>query len=254
MPSLSIISSTINEILMKIDILAIGVHPDDIELSCSGTLLKHIQQGYSVGLLDLTQGELGTRGTPKLRLEEAETARMMMGAHFRLNLGMADGFFEVSKENKLSIVQVLRTYQPTVVLANALRDRHIDHGRAAQLIHDACFLSGLQKIETLDDEGKPQERWRPKAVYHYIQDYHLPPDFVVDISDVIEQKIALIQAFHSQFYNPDSRELETPLTGSDFFEFIKARAKEYGRPAGFSYAEGFQVQRTVGVRSLLDLI
>ncbi len=254
MPSLHIISSTINEILMKTDILAIGVHPDDIELSCSGTLLKHIQQGYSVGLLDLTQGELGTRGTPELRLQEAAKARVMMGAAFRINLGMADGFFELSKENKLSIVQVLRAYQPTMVLANALRDRHIDHGRAAQLIHDACFLSGLQKITTFDEQGNPQQRWRPQAVYHYIQDYYLTPDLVVDISDVMERKIALIQAFHSQFYNPDSKELETPLTGSDFFEFIRARAKEMGRPAGFTFAEGFQTQRTIGVKNLFHLV
>jgi bacillithiol biosynthesis deacetylase BshB1 len=239
---------------MKIDILAIGVHPDDIELSCSGTLLKHIQQGYSVGLLDLTQGELGTRGTPELRLEEAAQAKVMMGAAFRINLGMADGFFELSKENKLSIVQVLRTYQPSLVLANALRDRHIDHGRAAQLIHDACFLSGLQKIATFDEQGNPQQRWRPQAVYHYIQDYHLTPDLVVDISDVIEQKVALIQAFRSQFHNPNSKELETPLTGSDFFEFIRARAKEMGRPAGFAFAEGFQTQRTIGVKNLLHLV
>lgn len=239
---------------MKTDILAIGVHPDDIELSCSGTLLKHIQQGYSVGLLDLTQGELGTRGTPELRLQEAAKARVMMGAAFRINLGMADGFFELSKENKLSIVQVLRAYQPTMVLANALRDRHIDHGRAAQLIHDACFLSGLQKITTFDEQGNPQQRWRPQAVYHYIQDYYLTPDLVVDISDVMERKIALIQAFHSQFYNPDSKELETPLTGSDFFEFIRARAKEMGRPAGFTFAEGFQTQRTIGVKNLFHLV
>lgn len=239
---------------MKIDILAIGVHPDDIELSCSGTLLRHIAQGKKVGLLDLTQGELGTRGSAPLRLQEAENARQLMGAEFRINLGMADGFFELTKANKLKIISVIRAYQPTIVLGNSIHDRHIDHGRAAKLIQDACFLSGLQKIETFDETGQAQDRWRPKALYHYIQDYYLTPDFVVDISEHIDQKIELIQAFRSQFHDPNSKELETPLTGSDFFAFIKGRAKDIGRPVGFAYAEGFKANRTIGVKDLLDLV
>jgi bacillithiol biosynthesis deacetylase BshB1 len=238
---------------MKVDILAFGAHPDDIELSCSGTLLHHIQQGYSVGLIDLTCGELGTRGTPELRLQEAEAARKKMGALVRENLNMADGFFTHSQENLLKIIAVLRKHQPSIVLANALSDRHIDHGKGAKLVADACFLAGLQKIETIDENGESQSRWRPRTLYHYIQDYSLKPDFVVDISTFIEQKIDLITTFASQFYDPNSKEPETPLTGSDFLDFIRGRAKDMGRTTGFSYAEGFNVSRTIGVKNLLQL-
>ncbi|MEM8523346.1 MAG: bacillithiol biosynthesis deacetylase BshB1 [Bacteroidota bacterium] len=238
---------------MKVDILAIGAHPDDIELSCSGTLLKHIDLGYTVGLLDLTRGEMGTRGTPELRLEEAENARKMMGAKFRKNLSMADGFFKNSKENQLKIIEIIREHQPDIVFANALNDRHIDHGKGAKVVADACFLSGLQKIETKGSDGKAQERWRPKAIYHYIQDRQLTPDLVVDISDYMERKIELILAFRSQFFDPDSNELETPLTGSDFFDLIKGKNKAFGRDASYSYAEGFNVTRTIGVRDLVKL-
>lgn len=238
---------------MKVDILAIGAHPDDIELSCSGTLLRHIDLGYSVGLLDLTQGELGTRGTPELRLEEAEKARQLMGARFRKNLKMADGFFRNNLEHQLKIIRVLRASQPTIVLANALRDRHIDHGRAADLIADACFLSGLQKIETYGEDGELQARWRPTAIYHYVQDRQLNPDLIVDISDYMERKIELISAFNSQFYDPDSDELETPLTGEDFFDYIKGKHKVFGRDANYSYAEAYNVQRTIGTKNLMHL-
>ncbi|MEM9888973.1 MAG: bacillithiol biosynthesis deacetylase BshB1 [Bacteroidota bacterium] len=238
---------------MKINILAIGAHPDDIELSCSGTLLKHIALGYTVGLLDLTKGEMGTRGTPELRLEEAEGARRKMGAAFRKNLAMADAYFRNSVENQLKIIRVLRAHQPDIVLANALEDRHIDHAKAAKLTADACFLSGLQKIETKDAEGNIQERWRPKAVYHYIQDRQLTPDFVVDISGYMEQKIELILSFRSQFHDPDSNELSTPLTGSDFFDLIKGKSKTFGRPASYAYAEGFNVARTPGIIDLMQV-
>lgn len=238
---------------MKVDILAVGAHPDDIELSCSGTLLKHIDLGYTVGLLDLTRGEMGTRGTPELRMEEAENARKMMGAEFRKNLWMADGFFECSKENKLKIIEVIREHQPDIVFANALKDRHIDHGRGADIVAEACFLSGLQKIETKDSNGKIQDRWRPKAIYHYIQDRQLTPDLVVDITDYIERKIELILAFRSQFYDPDSKELETPLTSSDFFDLIKGKNKTFGRDTNYTYAEGFNVTRTIGVQDLVKL-
>ena len=243
---------------MKVDILAIGVHPDDIELSCSGTLLRHLDQGKTVGLLDLTRGELGTRGSAEIRDEEAAAAAKLMGASFRLNLKMADGFFAYSKTNLLEIIRVIRSCQPDIVLANALNDRHPDHGRAAKLEADACFYSGLAKISTVDAEGNPQERWRPKAVYHYIQDFHLKPDFVVDISPYIDRKFELIYAFRSQFHVPGSneyhKELNSPISGEDFMEYMRSRAATYGRPSGFKYAEGFNIARTIGVKNLFDLV
>ncbi len=243
---------------MKTDILAIGVHPDDVELSCSGTLLKHIELGKKIGLLDLTRGELGTRGSAKIRSEEAANATRLMGALFRENLDLGDGFFTTGKENILKIVGSIRKYQPEIVLTNALDDRHPDHGRAAKLSSDACFFSGLAKIETRNEEGKTQTRWRPKAVYHYIQDRNLKPDFVVDITPFIDRKIALIQTFRSQFFNPDAlefeSELDSPISKEDFIEFIKGKGRVFGRPAGVEFAEGFNVGRTLGVRNLFDLI
>lgn len=244
--------------MKKVDILAIGVHPDDVELSCSGTLLKHIDQGKTVGLLDLSRGELGTRGSAEIRDVEAGNAYVKMGALFRHNLEMADGFFQPTKENILKIVQVIRSCRPTLVLANAVHDRHPDHGRAAQLISEACFFSGLQKIVTYDSAGQPQDRWRPDAVYHYIQDRNLKPDFVVDISDFIDQKVELILTYRSQFYLPEaeeySEELDSPISGKDFLDFLKAKAAAYGRDVGFTFAEGFTVERTPGVRDLFDLV
>jgi bacillithiol biosynthesis deacetylase BshB1 len=237
---------------MKLDILAIGVHPDDIELSCSGTLLSHIDQGKVVGLCDLTQGELGTRGSAALRLIEAENARRLMGAVCRENLAMADGFFEYSKENILKIVEVIRFYQPEIVIANALSDRHPDHGRAAKLVSDACFSAGLRKVETYR-EGISQEAWRPKVVYHYIQDNHIEPDFVVDITGFFIKKMELIRAFSSQFYDPESKEPDSPISGKDFMDFMESKARLFGRPAGFEHAEGFNVGRYIGVRDLFDL-
>ncbi|HMQ48481.1 MAG TPA: bacillithiol biosynthesis deacetylase BshB1 [Saprospiraceae bacterium] len=243
---------------MKIDILAIGVHPDDVELSCSGTLLRHILQGKKVGLLDLTRGELGTRGTAEIRDREAAEAAQLMGALFRKNLDMADGFFAYSEENLQKIIPVIREHQPEIVLANALSDRHPDHGRAAKLVADACFYAGLTKIATTDAVGNPQERWRPKALYHYIQDYYLEPDFVVDITPFMDQKIALVQTFRSQFYIPDDREytqeLSSPISGQDFIEYLRAKARTCGRPVGFEYAEGYLKARTIGVESLFHLV
>jgi bacillithiol biosynthesis deacetylase BshB1 len=243
---------------MKVDILAIGVHPDDVELSCSGTLLRHIDQGKTVGLLDLTRGELGTRGTAEIRDAEAAEAARLMGAAFRLNLEMADGFFQYGPENIKKIIQVIRSCQPEIVLANALDDRHPDHGRAAKLTADACFYSGLVKIPTYDAEGNRQERWRPKALYHYIQDRNLEPDFVVDISPYIEKKMELVKAFRSQFYVPDAKEyaqeLDSPISGKGFMDFLKAKAASYGRAANFDYAEAFNVDRTMGVNDLFDLV
>jgi bacillithiol biosynthesis deacetylase BshB1 len=242
---------------MKVSILAVGVHPDDVELGCSGTLLRQIALGHRVGLLDLSRGELGSRGSAELRDQEAARAAELMGAQFRKNLGMADGFFTHSRENLLSIIQVIRSCQPNLVLANALSDRHPDHGRAAKLVADACFYSGLSKIETFDEYGQPQKAWRPKAVYHYIQDHNLVPDFTVDITPYIDRKMELVLAFGSQFYNPAasgaSKEPETPISGKQFFEFLRAKAATYGRAAGFDYAEGFQVARTPGLTDLFDL-
>ncbi|MEM9919153.1 MAG: bacillithiol biosynthesis deacetylase BshB1 [Bacteroidota bacterium] len=238
---------------MKLDILAITAHPDDVELSCCGTLLHQIDLGHTVGLVDLTRGELGTRGTPALREKEANEAARKMGAKIRINLGMPDGFFTHNKENLLKIARVIRQYQPDIVLANALSDRHPDHGKGAKLIADAAFIAGLSKVKTRDNDGLLHERWRPRAIYHMIQDYTLKPDFVVDISPYIDKKMELILTFRSQFYDPDSSELDSPISGKDFLDFIRARARTFGRPAGFEFAEGFNVQRTIGVKDLFDL-
>lgn len=242
---------------MKIDILAIGVHPDDVELSCSGTLLRHIDQGKTVGLLDLTRGELGTRGNAEIRDQEAADAAQLMGAAFRKNLEMADGFFSHTPENIKKIIAVIRAHQPEIVLCNAVEDRHPDHGRAAKLTADACYYAGLVKIVTYGADGSPQERWRPKAVYHYIQDYNLKPDFVVDISEYIDRKLELVKAFRSQFFVPEAKEydkeLSSPISSKSFMDFLKAKASTYGRPAGFDFGEGFLAPRTVGVQDLFQL-
>jgi N-acetylglucosamine malate deacetylase 1 len=239
---------------MKLDILAIGVHPDDVELSCSGTLLNHIDKGYSVGLLDLTLGELGTRGNATIRTEEALEAAQKMGAKVREQLDIPDGFFTHNKENLLKIIHIIRKYCPTVIFANALDDRHPDHGRAAKLVADACFLSGLIKIETLDEKGLPQGSWRPTALYHYIQDRALKPDFVVDITGYVEQKFDLIFTFKSQFFDPLSTEPKTPISGEDFINSIRGKDAVFGRYIGVSAAEGFNVSRTLGVKDVFDLI
>ncbi|MBK8627850.1 MAG: bacillithiol biosynthesis deacetylase BshB1 [Saprospiraceae bacterium] len=238
---------------MKIDILAIGVHPDDVELCASGTVLKHIDLGYTVALCDLTQGELGTRGSGTLRLIEAEKARQILGVTCRENLGMADGFFQHNEENIRKIVAAIRKYKPEIVLANAVTDRHPDHGRASKLISDACFYSGLRKIETLDEKGANQEFWRPKAVYHYIQDRNLKADFVVDISPYIDKKIESIMAYSSQFFDPKSLEPETPISSMAFIDYMKAKNRAYGRDIGAEYAEAFTVERNIGVKDLFDI-
>lgn len=243
--------------LEKVDILAIGVHPDDIELACSGTLLKHMEEGKTVGLLDLTRGELGTRGTPEIRAQEAAKAAEMLGARFRWNAGMADGFFSVTPENTRKIIQAVRACQPTIVLANALDDRHPDHGRAAKLTADACYYSGLAKIETTYLDGSPQDKWRPEAIYHYIQDRNLEADFVVDVTPYMDRKMEIIMAFSSQFHNPEAKayaaEAATPISGQQFKRFLRAKAASYGRVAAYDYAEGFNVVRTPGVKNLFDL-
>lgn len=238
---------------MKVDILAVGVHPDDIELSCSGTLFKHIEKGRTVALCDLTQGELGSRGSAELRLQEAERAREIFQIEHRINLGLADGFFRKDKESLLELIKVIRAYKPTVVLANAIRDRHPDHGRAADFIKEACFLAGLLKIET-EQDGHHQTHWRPMAVYHYIQDFWIEPDFIVDISEHMGKKMESIHAYGSQFFNPTNSGPETPISGKAFLDHIEGRARHFGRLIGVEFAEGFTTNRPIGVQDLLDII
>jgi N-acetylglucosamine malate deacetylase 1 len=238
---------------MKLDILAFAAHPDDIELSASGTLMKHISEGKKVGIVDLTQGELGSRGSVELRYEEAAKASSIMGIHARENLKMADGFFEHNQENLIKIIEQVRRFKPEIVLANSIRDRHPDHGRASKLVAEACFYAGLRKIETTW-EGEKQEAYRPKAIYFYIQDEYIEPDFVVDISAFVGRKLESIMAYSSQFYDPNSKEPKTPISGEEFLDFMKGRMRQFGRPIGVDFAEGFVKHRTVGVKNLFDLI
>jgi bacillithiol biosynthesis deacetylase BshB1 len=237
---------------MKLDILAIGAHPDDVELSCAGTLMKHIHLGKTVGILDLTEGELGSRGTVELRRNEAAEAARIIGALVRDNLKMADGFFRNDSEHQLKIIQKIRAYQPDIILCNAPADRHPDHGRASTLVSEACFYSGLRKIETLKD-GQIQAPWRPRAVYHYMQDRLLKADLIVDISDFMERKLMAIKAFSSQFFDPNSPEPATPISSLQFLEYVKARNAVFGRDIEADYAEVFLVERTIGVSNLFDL-
>jgi len=238
---------------MKIDILAIGVHPDDVELSCGGTIAKHISMGKKVGILDLTLGELGTRGNAEIRTREAMESAKILGVDLRTQLNMKDGFFENNELNQILIIEQIRKHRPEVVLCNAVSDRHPDHARAAKLITDSCFYSGLAKIETAF-EKKEQVAWRPKSVYHYIQDYYIEPDFVVDISEFIEKKHNAIMAFKSQFYDPNSKEPQTPISGKEFLEAVNSKMTVFGRPVNAKYAEGFTTNRYIGVNNLFDLI
>ena len=239
---------------MKLDILAFAAHPDDIELSCAGTLLVHIQLGKKVGIVDLTRGELGTRGTPEIRLQESEAATKVMGIHARENLGMADGFFQNDKAHQLKVVAAIRKYQPEIVLMNAISDRHPDHGRASTLVSESCFLAGLKQIETVSETGEKQAAWRPKVVYHYIQDRHHNPDLIVDISAHWEKKVEAIKAFQSQFFDPNSAEPNTYISSPEFMKFLEARSREMGHLIGVEFGEGFTKERHVGVRNLFDLV
>lgn len=239
----------------QIDILAMAAHPDDIELACAGTILSQIEKGNSVGVLDFTRGELGTRGNADLRDKEAQKAAEILGLSFRDNLKLADGFFENNKESQLKIIEKLRKYRPKIVLINAPEDRHIDHGRAANLAHDACFLSGLKKITTLDENGNQQMPWRPQLILHYIQDQYLFPNIVIDITPFWEKKLEAIRAFESQFFNPNyqNTEDETPISSEDFWHFLEARARSFGRDVGYRYAEGFIKRTPIGAQNLFDL-
>lgn len=238
---------------MKLDILAIGSHPDDVELSCSGTLAKEVARGRKVGILDLTRGELGTRGSAETRDVEAAEAAKILGIHMRHNVGFKDGFFVNDREHQMEIIQILRKYRPEIVFCNAVDDRHIDHGKGSRLASDACFLSGLIKIETLSN-GEIQQPWRPKQVFHYIQWKNLEPDIVVDISGYIDKKVASVKAYKTQFFNKDSQEPKTPISTDNFLDSITYRARDLGRIIGTDHAEGFTVERYAAVDSIFDLI
>lgn len=239
--------------MLKLDILAFGAHPDDVELGCAGTLLGAIAEGKKVGVIDLTKGELGTRGSISQRLSEAQLASEVMGLTIRENLEMADGFFINNKEHQLVIIETIRRFQPSIIFCNAPEDRHPDHGRAASLVAEAAFLSGLKKIQTIHN-GVAQEAWRPTQVFHYIQSRNLTPNFVVDISKHIEKKMEAILAHSSQFYDPKSNEPDTFISSAAFLEFVKGRAKELGQQIGVQYAEGFITQKILGINSLDAII
>lgn len=238
---------------MKLDVMAIGAHPDDVELSCAGVLLVEKKNGKKTGIIDLTQGELGTRGTAETRRQEAADAAKILAVDIRENLGLRDGFFQNTEADQLKVIEAIRKYRPEVILCNAPEDRHPDHGRSARLISDACFLSGLRKVETTVD-GKAQEAWRPKYVLHYIQDRFLQPDFVIDISDVMETKLESIKAYGTQFHNPGVEGPQTYISTPDFLESIIYRSKMMGKMIGVKYAEGFISEKMIGLPSLDVLI
>lgn len=240
----------------KLDLLAIGVHPDDVELGCSGTIINEIRLGNKVGVLDLTQGELGSRGTIETRFQEAANAATIMGVQVRENLKMRDGFFQNDEEHQRKLIVAIRKYQPEVIITNALSDRHPDHGRAAKLTTDSCFLSGLVKVETKDEQGNDQEPWRPKYVFHYLQDRYREPDFIIDISDVFEQRMEAIKAYTTQFYNPDNEDdgPQTYISTSAFLESVVARARVIGKKIGVQYGEGFNTEKSLGIKSLDSLV
>jgi bacillithiol biosynthesis deacetylase BshB1 len=243
---------------MKLDILAIAAHPDDVELGCSGTILMEIKNGKKVGIVDLTQGELGTRGTIETRQKEAAKAAQVLSVAIRENLKMDDGFFQNDKDHQMKLIRMIRKYQPEIILANAPEDRHPDHGRAAKLIADSAFLSGLIKIQTQDEQGMPQVAWRPKHVFHFIQDRYLNPSFVIDITDVFEGKMESIACFNSQFYNngpiDNEDEPQSYISTPEFLESIVARARMMGKRIGVKYGEGFITEKSIGFRNFDALI
>lgn len=238
---------------MKIDILAFGAHPDDVELGCGGTIAKLISEGKTCVIVDLTKGEMGTRGTDETRRIEAGNSAKILGVSARENLGMKDGFLVNSEEYQLMIVKMIRKYRPEIVLANAIDDRHPDHAKGAKLVSDACFLSGLRKIETSED-GENQEVWRPKHIFNYIQWKNIKPEFVIDISDHLDKKIEACMAFKTQFYDPTSKEPETPITSKDFYESLTYRAQDLGRLSGVAYAEGFTTEKLIALKNFEGII
>ncbi|AZA52272.1 bacillithiol biosynthesis deacetylase BshB1 [Chryseobacterium sp. G0201] len=238
---------------MKIDILAFGAHPDDVELGCGGTIAKLISEGKTCVIVDLTKGEMGTRGTDETRRIEAGNSAKILGVSARENLGMKDGFLVNSEEYQLKIVKMIRKYRPEIVLANAIDDRHPDHAKGAKLVSDACFLSGLRKIETSED-GENQEVWRPKHIFNYIQWKNIKPEFVIDISEHLDKKIEACMAFKTQFYDPTSKEPETPITSKDFYESLTYRAQDLGRLSGVTYAEGFTTEKLIALKNFDGII
>ena len=233
---------------MKLDILAFGAHPDDIELACSGTIIKHLKNGLKIGIIDLSRGELGTRGTVNTRNQETINSTKVLGVQLRENMDFKDGLFENNEQNKIALIKKIREYRPEVVLTNAANDRHPDHGRSSDLTLDSCFLSGLEKIET------NQKVWRPKHIYHYIQFNTILPDFVIDITEEMDKKLESVLCYKTQFYNPESKESETIISSEDFLESVKYRARDLGRQSDCKYAEGFVSNQTLKINSLKDLI
>jgi len=241
------------EFIMKLDILAIGAHPDDVELSCAGTIVKHKKQGKKIGVCDITRGELGTRGDIYTREQEADKASKILGISVRVNLNLPDGFFKNDQDSQLQLVKILRKYRPDIVLAPATYDRHPDHGRAAELCHTACFLSGLSKVQT-SIQGVEQEAWRPRIVLHYVQDYNIPASILVDISKEFSVKMEAIKAYTSQFYRENADERPTPISTKEFLEYIEGRSKFWARSIGVDHAEAFVVRRPIGINSLDELL
>lgn len=238
---------------MKLDILAFAAHPDDTELGCSGTIVSQIAQGYKVGVVDFTHGELGTRGTSKIRDREAEASSKILGLSVRENLNFQDGFFKNDRAHQLEVIRMIRKYRPEILLVNATSDRHPDHGRASDICSESWFKSGLKMIETID-RGENQQVWRPKAVYHYIQARYIQPDVIVDVSDFWDKKMESIYAFKSQFYDPNSEEDDTFISSPTFIKGVEARAREFGQLIGVEFGEGFTVDRTIGTSNLVNLL
>jgi bacillithiol biosynthesis deacetylase BshB1 len=239
---------------MKLDVLAIGSHPDDVELGCSGTLINEVKKGKKVGIVDLTQGELGTRGTVQTRYDEAANAAKIMGITVRENLKMRDGFFKNDEEHQMQLVRILRKYKPEIVIGNILEERHPDHGRGGWLTYDACFFSGLRQVKTTGDDGQEQEKWRPKLLLHYIQDRFYEPDIITDVTEVWEQRMAAIRAYKTQFYDPNSDEPQSYLSSPEFIEALTARARLLGKRIGVKYGEGFLSKKSIGIKDLDSLI
>jgi len=238
---------------MKLDILAFAAHPDDVELTCSGTLLKAMLNGKKAGIVDFTRGELGTRGTPEIRLAESKNSTDILGISARENLGFRDGFIQNDEAHQIEVIKMLRKYKPDIVLANAIRDRHPDHGRASELAREACFLAGLKNIKT-ELDGESQQAWRPKLVYHYIQSVSIQPDFIVDVSEVWDKKMASYKAYKSQFFDSSNGEPQTYISSPDFLKMVESRAVHYGHAIGVKYGEGFTIERHIGVSDVFSLI
>ncbi|MDB5252809.1 MAG: GlcNAc-PI de-N-acetylase [Flaviaesturariibacter sp.] len=243
-----------NQDRIKLDILAIGAHPDDVELGCSGVLIAEARRGKKVGIVDLTQGELGTRGTVETRYAEAAEAARIMGLAARENLKMRDGFFVNDEAHQLLLIAAIRKYRPEIIIGNSLEDRHPDHGKAGSLIYDACFLAGLKQVKTTDEQGAEQEKWRPKYLLHYIQDRFYEPDVIIDVSDVWEQRMEAVKAYRTQFHSDHTGEPQTYISSPEFMDAIVARARLLGKRIGVQFAEGFLSKKNIGLKSLDALV